>query len=110
MAIVRYTAGNELTPERRAEMKAEIEAAAKRPYVYDPDGYAKVCPTPLRVPKEEFLPRTTRTNTNSDQISAKSSWCSTHCRSPKGDLAFLQDSGIYWCYAMRHYFIYTVTP
>ena len=37
MAIVRYTAGKELTPERRAEMKAEIEAAARRPYVYDPD-------------------------------------------------------------------------
>jgi len=37
MAIVRYTAGKELTPKRRAEMKAEIEAAAKRPYTYDPD-------------------------------------------------------------------------
>jgi len=37
MAIVRYTAGRELTPERRAAMKAEIEAAAKRPYTYDPD-------------------------------------------------------------------------
>jgi hypothetical protein len=37
MAVVRYTAGKELTPERRAEMKAEIEAAAKRPYTYDPD-------------------------------------------------------------------------
>jgi hypothetical protein len=34
---VRYTAGKELTPERRAEMKAEIEAAAKRPYTYDSD-------------------------------------------------------------------------
>ena len=37
MAIVRHTAGRELTPEKRAAMKAEIEAAAKRPYVYDPD-------------------------------------------------------------------------
>jgi len=37
MATVRYTAGRELTPERRAAMKAEIEAAAKRPYTYDPD-------------------------------------------------------------------------
>jgi len=37
MAVVRYTAGKELTPERRAEMKAEIEAATKRPYTYDPD-------------------------------------------------------------------------
>jgi len=37
MAMVRYRAGTELTPERRAAMKAEIEAAAKRPYTYDPD-------------------------------------------------------------------------
>ena len=51
MSIVRYTAGNELTPERRAEMKAEIEAAAKRPYVYDPD-------CPLLTPEQlsEFRP------------------------------------------------------
>jgi len=47
MSIVRYTAGNELTPERRAE----IEAAAKRPYVYDPD-------CPLLTPEQlsEFRP------------------------------------------------------
>jgi len=37
MAIVRHTAGRELTPEKLAAMKAEIEAAAKRPYTYDPD-------------------------------------------------------------------------
>jgi hypothetical protein len=37
MAIVRHTAGKELTPEKQAAMKAEIEAAARRPYVYDPD-------------------------------------------------------------------------
>ena len=37
MAMVRYAAGGELTLERRAAMKAEIEAAAKRPYTYDPD-------------------------------------------------------------------------
>ena len=37
MAMVRHTAGRELTPERRAAMKAEIEAAAKRPYTPDPD-------------------------------------------------------------------------
>jgi len=37
MPMVRYTAGRELTPERRAAMKAEIEAAARRPYTYDPD-------------------------------------------------------------------------
>jgi len=51
MAIVRYTAGKELTPERRAAMKAEIEAAAKRPYTYDPD-------SPLLTEKQlsEFRP------------------------------------------------------
>jgi len=37
MAMVRHVAGKELDPEKRAAMKAEIEAAAKRPYVYDPD-------------------------------------------------------------------------
>ena len=37
MAIVRYTAGKELTPEKEAEMRARIRAAAKRPYTYDPD-------------------------------------------------------------------------
>lgn len=28
---------HKLTPEEEAEMKAEIEAAAKMPFVYDPD-------------------------------------------------------------------------
>jgi len=37
MAIVRYTAGKELTPEKEAEMRARIRAAAQRPYKYDPD-------------------------------------------------------------------------
>jgi hypothetical protein len=37
MAMVRHVAGRELTPEKRAAMEAQIEAAAKRPYVYDPD-------------------------------------------------------------------------
>jgi hypothetical protein len=37
MAMVRHTVGKELTPEKAAEMKAEIEAAARRPYVHDPD-------------------------------------------------------------------------
>ena len=37
MAMVRHTAGKELTPEKQAAMKAEIEAAARRPYVYAPD-------------------------------------------------------------------------
>jgi hypothetical protein len=30
-------AGKELTAEKQAAMKAEIDAAAKRSYVYDPD-------------------------------------------------------------------------
>jgi len=51
MAIVRYTAGRELTPERRAAMKAEIEAAACRPYVYDPD-----CPLLTEKQLSEFRP------------------------------------------------------
>jgi hypothetical protein len=37
MAMVRHTAGRELDPEKLAAMEAQIEAAAKRPYVYDPD-------------------------------------------------------------------------
>ena len=51
MAIVRYTAGRELTPEKAAAMKAEIEAAAQRPYTYDPD-------SPLLTEKQlsEFRP------------------------------------------------------
>jgi hypothetical protein len=51
MAIVRHKAGGELTPEKRAAMEAEIEAAARRPYVYDPD-------SPLLTEKQlsEFYP------------------------------------------------------
>ena len=51
MAMVRHTAGRELTPEKRAAMKAEIETAARRPYVYDPD-------SPLLTEKQlkEFRP------------------------------------------------------
>jgi hypothetical protein len=37
MAVVRHTAGKELSPEKQAAMRAEIEAAAQRPYVFDPD-------------------------------------------------------------------------
>jgi len=37
MAMVRHMAGRELTPEEDAAMRAQIRAAAKRPYVYDPD-------------------------------------------------------------------------
>jgi len=51
MAIVRYTAGKELTPERRAAMKSEIEAAARRSYVYDPD-----CPLMTEKQLSEFRP------------------------------------------------------
>jgi len=51
MAIVRYTGGTELTPEEKAEMKAEIEAAAKRPYTYDPD-----CPLLTEKQLSEFRP------------------------------------------------------
>ena len=51
MAIVRYTAGKELTPENEAEMRARIREAAKRPYTYDPD-------SPLLTEKQlsEFRP------------------------------------------------------
>ena len=48
-AMVRYTVGKELTPERRTAMKAEIEAAAKRPYTYDPD-----CPLLTKEQLAEF--------------------------------------------------------
>jgi len=51
MAVVRYTVGKELTPERRAEIKVEIEAAAKRPYTYDPD-----CPLLTEKQLSEFRP------------------------------------------------------
>jgi hypothetical protein len=39
MEIVRYTleVGKELTSEEYVEMASRIEAASKRPYVYDPD-------------------------------------------------------------------------
>jgi hypothetical protein len=51
MAIVRHTGGRELTPEKEAEMKAEIRAAAKRPYKYDPD-----CPLMTEKQLSEFRP------------------------------------------------------
>jgi len=53
MAIVRYTleAGKELTSEEKEAAKRRIEAASKRPYVYDPD-------CPLLTPEQvaEFRP------------------------------------------------------
>jgi len=51
MAIVRYTVGKEYTPEEHAAMKAELEAAAKRPYTYDPD-----CPLLTEEQLAEFRP------------------------------------------------------
>jgi len=51
MAVVRYTVGRELTPERRAAIKSEIEAAAQRPYKYDPD-----CPLLTEKQLSEFRP------------------------------------------------------
>jgi hypothetical protein len=51
MAIVRRTVGRELDPEKLAAMKAQIAAAAQRPYTYDPD-------SPLLTEKQlsEFRP------------------------------------------------------
>ena len=37
MAMVRYTAGRELTPEEQEAARQRIQEAARRPYVYDPD-------------------------------------------------------------------------
>jgi len=51
MAIVRYTAGRDLTPEKESEMKARIIQAAKRPYTYDPD-----CPLLTEKQLSEFRP------------------------------------------------------
>ena len=51
MAMVRHTVGRELTPEKEAALKAQIEAAAKRPYTYDPD-----CPLLTEKQLSEFRP------------------------------------------------------
>ena len=51
MVLVRYTAGEELTPEEDAALEAQIEAAAKRPYTYDPD-----CPLLTEKQLAEFRP------------------------------------------------------
>ena len=51
MAIVRHTAGSELTPEKEAAIRAQIRAAARRPYVYDPD-----CPLLTEQQLSEFRP------------------------------------------------------
>ncbi|HCC35997.1 MAG TPA: hypothetical protein DEQ02_10395 [Ruminococcaceae bacterium] len=51
MAIVRHTVGRELTPEKEAALRAQIRAAAKRPYTYDPD-----CPLLTEEQLAEFRP------------------------------------------------------
>ena len=53
MAIVRHCLedGKEFSPEKRAMIKAEIEAAARRPYVYDPD-----CPLLTEEQLAQFKP------------------------------------------------------
>ncbi|MCL2380731.1 MAG: hypothetical protein FWC64_03940 [Treponema sp.] len=51
MAIVRYTAGRELTPEEDAAFRAQIREAAKRPYTHDPD-----CPLLTEKQLAEFRP------------------------------------------------------
>jgi hypothetical protein len=51
MAMVRHTGGKELTPEEHEARKARIEAAAKRPYTYDPD-----CPLLTEKQLSEFRP------------------------------------------------------
>ena len=51
MAIVRFTAGRELTPEKEAEIRARIREAAKLPYKYDPD-----CPLLTEKQLSEFRP------------------------------------------------------
>ena len=51
MAMVRHTAGEELTPEEHAAARKRIEEAARRPYVYDPD-----CPLLTEEQLAEFRP------------------------------------------------------
>ena len=51
MAMVRHTAGKELTPEKDAELRAQVRAASKRPYTYDPD-----CPLMTEKQLSEFRP------------------------------------------------------
>ena len=51
MAVVRHTVGRELTPEKEAELRAQIKAAAGRPYTPDPD-----CPLLTEKQLAEFRP------------------------------------------------------
>ena len=51
MAIVRHTAGKELTTEKEAELRAQIRAAAELPYTYDPG-----CPLLTEKQLSEFQP------------------------------------------------------
>jgi len=48
---VRYTAGRELTPEEDEAARLRIQAAARRPYTYDPD-----CPLLTEEQLAEFRP------------------------------------------------------
>jgi hypothetical protein len=53
MEIVRHTLelGKELSPEEHAVLAAQLEEAAKRPYVYDPD-----CPLMTEKQLSQFHP------------------------------------------------------
>ncbi|GAB6392932.1 MAG: hypothetical protein MdMp014T_2305 [Treponematales bacterium] len=51
MAIVKYTVGRESTPEEEEAARKRIAAAARRPYVYDPD-----CPLLTEAQLAEFRP------------------------------------------------------
>ena len=51
MAIVKYMAGKELTPEERGRIRLELAEAAKKPYTYDPD-----CPLLTEEQLLEFKP------------------------------------------------------
>jgi hypothetical protein len=51
VGVVRHTVGRELTPEKEAVLRAQIRAAANRPYTYDPD-----CPLLTEKQLSEFRP------------------------------------------------------
>jgi len=51
MAIVRHMGGRKLTPEEEEAARKRIAAAARRPYIYDPD-----CPLLTEEQLVEFRP------------------------------------------------------
>jgi hypothetical protein len=51
MAMVRHVGGRELTPEEHEAARLRIQAAARRPYRYDPD-----CPLLTEKQLSEFRP------------------------------------------------------